>query len=101
LADSDVFRSQFRATRNAPVSPIEIVNWGLEHIDRIRKGRIASREATAQSWQMWLVFWVGVANIVVSIAVPLLKHGDAKDTNVSATHVQPRVAECEPQAKHP
>jgi hypothetical protein len=73
LTDDDVFRSQFRVGRDAPPSPIELVTWGLEHLDRLRKGQIAYREATAKSWQMWLVFGVGVANIIVSIVLAVVK----------------------------
>jgi hypothetical protein len=73
LSDKDVFRSQLRPGRNAPVSSIQVVSWGLEHLDRIRKSRIAARDATAKSWQMWLVFGIGVANIVVSIVLAVLK----------------------------
>lgn len=67
LSAEDVFRSQFRIGLRAPVSQIQVVTWGLEHLDRIRKGRIASREASAKSWQMWLVFAVAVANIIISL----------------------------------
>lgn len=54
LNQKDVFRSQFRANRGAPKSRVEIVSWGLEHIDRLRKSNIAARDASAKSWQMWL-----------------------------------------------
>lgn len=66
FSDDTVFRSQFRVHWGSPPSQVEIVTWGLEHLDRIRKGRIASREASVKSWQMWLVFGVGVANIVAT-----------------------------------
>lgn len=71
LSTKDVFRSQFRTARGSLKSQVEIVNWGLEHIDRLRKSKIASREVNAKSWQMWLVFFVGVANIVVTIVFNL------------------------------
>lgn len=71
LGPQDMFRSLFRTQEKAPASPIEIVTWGLDHLDRLRKGRIASHEAAAQSWQMWLVFGVGILNIAVSIVVAL------------------------------
>jgi hypothetical protein len=71
LGANDVFRSQFRAGRTAPSSPIEVVAWGLDHLDRLRTSRIALLNATAKSWQMWLVFLVGLANIVVSIVLAL------------------------------
>jgi hypothetical protein len=73
LADDDIFRSQFRTVAHAPPSDISVVSWGLDHLDRIRKGKIASLEATAKSWQMWLLFWVSIANIVVSIVLAVSK----------------------------
>jgi len=73
FSDDTVFRSQFRANRGSPPSQVEVVTWGLEHIDRIRKGRIASREATAKSWQMWLVFGAAALNIVVTLWLGLRK----------------------------
>lgn len=75
LSQEDVFRSQFRANRGAPKSQVEIVSWGLEHIERIRKSRIATRDASVKAWQMWMVFGVGVANIVATIAVAYMKGG--------------------------
>jgi hypothetical protein len=73
FSDDTVFRSQFRANRGSAPSQVEVVTWGLEHIDRIRKGRIASREASAKSWQMWLVFGVALVNIVVTLWLGLRK----------------------------
>ena len=66
-SSDDVFRSQFRAQRASDRSPIEIITWGLEHLDRLRKAKMEEREATAKSWQMWLVFVVGLLGIAVSI----------------------------------
>ena len=73
LTATDVFRSQFRVKKGAPESPIPVLTWGLEHLGRLRKSKIAAREALAKSWQMWLVFGVGVANILVSIGLAILR----------------------------
>ncbi|MGB4871017.1 MAG: hypothetical protein WBP47_13260 [Candidatus Promineifilaceae bacterium] len=73
MSQKDVFRSQFRTNKGSPKSQVEIVSWGLEHIDRLRKSRIAALDASAKSWQMWLVFGVGVANIFATIVVGYLK----------------------------
>ncbi len=73
MSQEDVFRSQFRPSRGSPKSQVDVVSWGLDHIDRIRKSKIASHEASAKSWQMWLVFFIGVANIVATIAVAVVK----------------------------
>lgn len=44
LSADDVFRSQFRAEADAPRSPIEIIDWGIQHIDRLRKAGVEARE---------------------------------------------------------
>lgn len=44
LSADDVFRSQFRAEADAPRSPIEIIDWGIKHIDRLRKAGVEARE---------------------------------------------------------
>jgi len=73
LTPDDVFRSQFRAEKDAPRAPVEIIDWGLQHIDRLRKASIEAHEQSAKSWQMWLVFVVGIINIIVTVVVALLK----------------------------
>lgn len=80
LSHDDVFRSQFRTNRGDSKSAIEIVNWGLEHIERLRKSRIAIRDASAKSWQMWLVFIVGVANIITTIFIAFNKGNENKSS---------------------
>jgi hypothetical protein len=77
---NDVFRSQFRTSRSAGSypwradrSPIEIIKWGLEHIDRLRKANLEAREATAKSWQMWLIFGGTVLSIVTQIIIAMVK----------------------------
>jgi len=73
LTTDDVFRSQFRAGKDSPQSPIEIINWGLEHIDRLRKANVNAKEQSAKRWEIWLLFIVSIINIGVTIAVALLK----------------------------
>jgi hypothetical protein len=65
----DVFRSQFRSERDAPRSPVEIIKWGLEHLDRLRKVHSEASDASAKRWQMWLVFWVGIAGIAAQVVI--------------------------------
>lgn len=98
LSQKDVFRSQFRANRGAPKSQVEIVSWGLEHIDRLRKSRIAARDASAKSWQMWLVFGVGVANIIATIAVADMKDNENIPPKPATVAAQPIVPGDAPQA---
>lgn len=40
LQITDVFRSQFRPRGDSPKSEIEIISWGLEHIERLRKSEM-------------------------------------------------------------
>lgn len=67
LSPDDVFRSQFRAENDAPKSSIEIVDWGLRHIERLKDAQLEAREGIAKSWQMWLVFIVGLLNIFATV----------------------------------
>jgi hypothetical protein len=55
LTADDIFRSQFRAEKDAPRSPIEIIDWGLQHIDRLRKASLEAREESIKRWQLWAV----------------------------------------------
>ena len=107
LSQKDVFRSQFRASKGAPKSQVEIIRWGLEHIDRLRTSKIAARDASAKSWQMWLVFGIGVANIIATIAVAYMKDNNISSPKAAAIVVQPIVprdasqADVRPPAPHP
>lgn len=84
LSQDDVFRSQFRANFGSPKSEVAVLSWGLDHIDRIRKSRITSQEVSAKSWQMWLVFLVGVANIVATLGVSLAKSNESSLSKTAA-----------------
>ena len=65
----DVFRSQFRASKNAERSPIEVIDWGLQHIDRLRKAKLESKDISAKQWQVWLVFGTAVVGVIVQIVI--------------------------------
>lgn len=72
----DVFRSQFRAHSDAQKSPIEIIKWGLDHLDRLRKAKAEAKDASAKKWQMWLVFWVSIIGVVSQFAIAFAKYKD-------------------------
>jgi len=44
LSVNDVFRSQFRIKSDSPKSDIEIIKWGLEHIDRLKKAELETKQ---------------------------------------------------------
>lgn len=73
LRPDDGFRSQFRSGDNAPKSEVAVIEWGLSHIERLRKAQGEAREAMAKSWQMWLVFATSLLGVIATIAVALLK----------------------------
>jgi hypothetical protein len=50
LSKDDVFRNQFRTQRAAAKSDIEIITWGLDHIDRLRKSEVEEREMRTKKW---------------------------------------------------
>jgi hypothetical protein len=50
LTPDDFFCNQFRVDPNPPRASDEILSWGLETIDRLRKGRADAREEARKSW---------------------------------------------------
>jgi hypothetical protein len=73
ISSHDVFRSQFRAHADAAQSPIEVIKWGLEHLDRLRKAKTEAKDASAKRWQMWLVFWVSLLGVLSQFAIVFAK----------------------------
>ena len=50
LIRDDVFRSQFRTEKDAPPSTLEIIDWGLQYIERLRKANLEAREEMIKRW---------------------------------------------------
>lgn len=50
IRPEDTFRNQFRAEFSAPKVEIEVLEWGLQHIDRIRKSRSEVKEEEFKKW---------------------------------------------------
>ena len=72
LEPADGFRSQFRSDLNVPRSAVAVIEWGLNHIERLRKAESEARESTAKSWQMWLVFATSVLGVVATIVAAMI-----------------------------
>jgi hypothetical protein len=64
LTAEDGFRSQFRAGEIAPRSPIEIIEWGLQHVERLRK---TDAEAQEQKTKKWASLWVPILSSVIAL----------------------------------
>jgi hypothetical protein len=65
LTSEHVFRSQSRAERDAPKSRVEIIDWGLQHIDRLRK---ASVEARDQRLRQRTNFLIPLFSVLIALA---------------------------------
>ncbi len=68
LTADDLFRSQFRATADAPRSPIEIIDWGLQHIERLRKANVEARE---EKTKRVAGIWMPVLSMLVALTAIL------------------------------
>ncbi len=71
LGLDDVFISQFRADDQQPSwsngTSSEIIDWGLQHIERIRKASLEARDEYTKKWQLWTLIIASAINIVISI----------------------------------
>lgn len=67
LSVDDVFLSQFRTQKDAPPSTLEIIDWGLQHIERLRKANLEAREEVIKRWQLWSVILLSIINIAVTL----------------------------------
>jgi t-SNARE complex subunit (syntaxin) len=67
LSADDVFRSQFRTETDAPPSSLDVLSWGLQHIERLRKANLEAREEAIKRWQLWSVIILSIVNIVVTL----------------------------------
>lgn len=85
LTTEDVFRSQFRAEADALRSPIEIIDWGINHIDRLRKAGVEAREEKFK--------WI------TGLAVPLFSMVIALAAVLSSAYLQTKSINSEFESK--
>jgi hypothetical protein len=50
ITRDDVFRNQFRIEAEAQKCELQIIDWGLNHIERLRKSAAEEREAKSKKW---------------------------------------------------
>lgn len=67
LTRDSAFRSQFRIERDAEKTPLDVMKWGLEHIDRLRKGHSEQKEFKLRSWQLYTTIIIGLLTLIVSL----------------------------------
>ena len=75
LTPDDCFRSQFRAEEGAARSGLDIIEWGLKHLDRVRSTMVKYDQGIAKSWQMWIAAGLTAANIIIQLALAAAKSG--------------------------
>ncbi len=66
LVKKELFRSQFRLSCSATITPIEITKWGLEHIEKTRK---AKNEVKEEWWKKLKEIWIPLVSIFASIII--------------------------------
>jgi hypothetical protein len=54
LTSNDVFRNQFRVEDKAKKSDLEIIEWGLQHVERLRKADTEHRQESKARWSLIL-----------------------------------------------
>ena len=66
VLDDYCFRSQFRVDPELATEPSDLptVSWGLEHIDRLRRGHAESR-------QSWIALFTGISGVAIGAFVAL------------------------------
>ncbi len=64
LTTEDFFRSQFRAQEDAERSDIEIVDWGLSHLERVYK---AAAEKKEERTRRFSTLWIPLGSMLITI----------------------------------
>jgi hypothetical protein len=67
ITRDDVFRNQFRVETNAPKCEIQVIDWGLNHIDRLRKSTAEDKESRSRRWSTVVIPLVSL--LVAGISV--------------------------------
>lgn len=67
ITENDVFRSQFRLMEDAKRTPIQIIDWGLQHLDRQRKAALEYQNTTATKAQVYWAIGIAVASLAFQI----------------------------------
>jgi hypothetical protein len=78
LTIDDVFRNQFRVEDKAPKVSMEVIDWGLQHIDRLRKAKLEAREQFAKQRDVYIAIAFSFLNLVIAginIYITLTKPG--------------------------
>ena len=65
LKSIDCFRCQFRTENRAPKAPLEIIDWGLKHIDRLRKAEFETSDFKIRKITN---IWIPLVSLIVALS---------------------------------
>lgn len=66
ISEKDIFRSQFRIENDADRSDIEIIDWGLKHIERLRNNLIEEREKKKRNYKE---IWIPIGSLILTMII--------------------------------
>lgn len=102
LTTDDVFRSQFRVA-DPSRSAIEIIDWGLQHIERLRKARVEAREERAKKWAViWIPLitsFLGLIVLLSGVYVQVANTRTQKDLQMLSLDIQKKLKYYEVELK--
>lgn len=73
LSKDDIFRSQFRTERNAKKSDVNIIDWGLRHLERLYTNESSQTKTKIQIWTL-IIAALGAVLGIVNILILLFEH---------------------------
>lgn len=69
ITEDDIFRSQFRVKDDAPKADIEIIDWGIKHIERLRNNLIDKKEKRKRILkEIWIPFGSILLTMIILIS---------------------------------
>lgn len=88
ISEDDVFRNQFRVEKDAPKCSVEIIEWGLRHIERLRKDWSEEREGKIRRVA---ALWLPLGSLVLagfSVGVTGIGQWRALESQVALKHYE-------------
>lgn len=71
LSKEDIFRSQFRVEKNAKKSDVNLIEWGLRHLERLYTNESSQIKIKIQVWTLVVAsisVVLGIANTIVLLS---------------------------------
>jgi len=97
LTEYDVFRNQFRTEYNAAKTPVEILDWGLQHIDRLRTAKIENREIR---FKVWSTIWIPLFSMFVAFSAVTSSYFLQKESLITQKDIKRYELAIKPTQQH-